>query len=199
MTVSNKGRIFLDVDGVVLDSIGAVLKCFSIIEGIDYTKSQVKKWNFNDAIPHAKEIDIENIFASDLFWREVKFIDGAKDFINEHNDRVVFCSIGDARNQIRKIQFLNKHFPNVAMLPVITKVNKDRIIGKHLIRMTENDCFIDDSSSNINESMAGLKILFDDKGSWDCEWNSSCIVKCAKLSRWSEINKIIKNNGENIE
>lgn len=187
-----KGLIYIDTDGVKLDSIGGILKAKSIIDGIDYTKNTVKTWNFHDAIPNITERDVENLFASDLFWREVKFIEGAKEFINDYFDRIVVVSIGDARNQLRKIAFLNKHFPNIAMLPVVTKVNKDKIIGKHLIRMTENDCFIEDSASNLNTNFAGLNILFNDKGDFDCEWNKNIQVKHSKATNYSEIRKLVE-------
>lgn len=187
-----KGLIYIDTDGVKLDSVGGILKAKSIIDGIDYTKNIVKTWNFHDAISNITEKDVENLFASDLFWREVKFIEGAKEFVNDYFDRIVVVSIGDARNQLRKIEFLNKHFPNIAMLPVVTKVNKDKIIGKHLIRMTENDIFIEDSASNLNTNFAGLNILFNDKGDFDCEWNRNIQVKHSKATNYLEIRKLIE-------
>lgn len=188
----SKGLIYMDIDGVKLDSIGGILRAKSIIDGVDYTKNTVKTWNFQDAIPNITERDVENLFASDLFWREVKFIEGAIEFVNDYKDRIVDISIGDYRNQLKKIEFLNKHFPNIAMLPVVTKVNKDKIIGKHLIRMTENDIFIEDSASNLNTNFAGLNILFNDKGDFDCEWNKNILVDHRKATNYSEIRKLVE-------
>lgn len=188
----SKGLIYIDIDGVVLDSVSGILKARSIIDGVDYTKQVVKKWNMTDAIPHLTDRGVESLFASDLFWREVKFIKGAKEFITKHQNRTVVCSMGDYRNQLKKIEFLNKHFHNISMLPVISTVNTDRIIGKHLIRMTENDVFIEDSASNLNTNFAGLNVLFNDKGDFDCEWNKNILVNHSKATNYLEIRKLVE-------
>jgi 5'(3')-deoxyribonucleotidase len=192
MTVSRKGKIFLDFDGVIANSIEAICKAFSIIDGVEYEQSLVNTWNFHNVIPHVDTYSIDKMFNSDLFWDNLKLFDGAKEFIDKYRDDIIICSIGSIENQIKKLDWIHKNLGRVDMLPVITDMNRyPKSIDKTYINIGRDDVFVEDSLSNLNCSKADYKILFSDRG-FECEWNSGKFTDGVRVNSWKEIEKEIE-------
>ena len=189
------GKIYLDFDGVIANSIESICKSFSIVDGVKYDHTIVNTWNFHNVIPHANEKSVENMFNSHLFWDNLKLFDGVKEFVDKYRDDIIICSIGSVDNQIKKLAWIKKNLGEVDMLPVVTKMDRyPKSIDKTYINMGIHDIFIEDSISNLYNSTAGTKILFSDRG-FDCEWNN---VKDRLdafdllAESWEEIDRLIK-------
>ena len=161
----SKGKVFLDFDGTLANSIKAICHAFSVIDGVKYDHSLVNTWNFHNVIPHANDRSVESMFNSHLFWDNLELYKGVKEFVEEYKDRIVMCSLGSIENQTKKIPYIHKHIGRVDMLPIITNMTTNpKTLDKTFIRMNENDVYVEDSSSHLNLSTAGLNILFSDRG-----------------------------------
>ena len=195
----NKLKIFVDFDNCSADSIYSIVQCFNTVDCTNYgDSSKVKLWNFQDLIPRADDLSVEQMFNSHLFWNNLKLYDGAKEFFNKYKDRIVIVSIGSIENQIKKIDWIHKNLGRIDMLPVITDMTiKHKTIDKSYIDMS-NGILIEDSGSNIDMSNAKHKILFSDRG-FDCEWNKDCKTADYRCNTWEEIEDIVEKLLENIE
>lgn len=199
MTVSKKGKIFLDFDSTLANSIKAICHAFSVIDGVKYDHSLVNTWNFHNVIPHANQKSVDAMFNSHLFWGNLELYNGVKEFIEEYKDRIIIVSIGSIENQTKKIPWIHKHIGRVSMLPVVTDMSiHPKTLNKTFIRMDENDIFVEDSDSHLNLSTAGLNILFSDRG-FDCEWNSQCCVVHTKSNDWYNIRELVKEFDKKFE
>jgi 5'(3')-deoxyribonucleotidase len=198
-------KIFLDVDGVIIDSIAISLRCIESIQGKPYhtyDASKVLTWDMHDVVVRSKDDPLSDnefmngIFDSNLFW---EFADdyifrGVKEFVEKYHDRIVFCTIGSINNISNKSKWLQKHFGEVDILPVITDMSiHPKRINKSYIRMDEGDIFIEDSLYNLECSEAGGKILFNSYGNFHAEWSIAdgyCIDP--KATNWNQIDDIVK-------
>lgn len=164
-------NIYLDVDGVLIHSCQAVCDIFNEDRGTNFTGDQVISWNFKEICPDLTDADIELLFADEKFFKYVEWIDGAKEFINRHENDIIIVTKGTKQNIYKKQKFFKKHNINVKIkgLPL----NK----SKNEIDMS-NGLFIDDCTDNLIESNAKYKIQFleynDDLNNireWCKNWN----------------------------
>ena len=154
----NINNIYLDVDGVLIHSCQAVCDMLNEDRGTNFTGDQVLSWNFKEICPDLTDTDIENLFADDRFFKYVKWIDGAREFINRHANDITIVTKGTYRNIFRKILFFdyyNVKINDIKGLPL------DK--SKSEIDMS-NGIFIDDCTKNLVESNAKYKVQF-------CEYN----------------------------
>lgn len=202
--MENKIRgIIFDYDGVVISSGDAICSLYNLdVVNIDDENfktadfSKCVKWDMSDVVPLMDSTQQENMFASKEFFNVVKFNVGMKDLINRLHDEgyeIIFCSRGTVGNINKKNEWLYKHFPFAIMLPVIG--NWDKSIDKDWINM--NECvFIDDKNSNLDNSNASLKILYNEHGLFNREWNCSVSAKYDRSSSTFGIYKLIKDYEE---
>lgn len=199
MVINNKGRIFLDFDSTMANSIKAICHAFSVIDGIKYDHSLVNTWNFHNVISYANDRSIESMFNSHLFWDNLELYKGVKEFIEKYKDRIIIVSIGSIENQTKKIPWIHKNIGRLDMLPVITNMSVyPKTLDKTFIRMNENDIYIEDSAMHLNLSTAGLNILFSDRG-FDCEWNFDCVVRHTKSDCWYDIMELVQEFDRKFE
>ena len=174
----NKFKVFIDVDNCIINSTKAVAQWFRntyyhaikeyAITDPDWTK--VKKWNFTDEMPTMSKSDIKKVFDSKYFFDNVEFFPQAKEvvtkLINDERFEVIFCSIGTVKNISNKMEFLEKHFPNVTQI----MIKNGQEMDKSLVNMN-NAMFIDDNTDNLNSSNASIKACFSYDNCLDKEWN----------------------------
>jgi 5'(3')-deoxyribonucleotidase len=169
-------KIYFDFDGIILDSTGVICKMKSEEDGVFYNPALVKKWNMQDVIPNANNKMRTELFESDRFWELADdfIFDGAKELIEKYKKRAVICSIGGIVNQVKKLAFIKKHFGDIDCIPIITNMNvHPKNINKTYVNMGQGDIFIEDSASNLHESYAEYKFLFNNYGNFDAEWSES--------------------------
>lgn len=146
-------NIYLDVDGVLIHSCQAVCDILNEDRGTNFTGDQVLSWNFKEICPDLTDEDIELLFADDRFFEYVKWIDGAREFINRHANDITIVTKGTYRNIFRKIDFFNDNNINVKVKGLPLDMSKSKID-------MSNGLFIDDCTKNLEESNAKYKIQF---------------------------------------
>lgn len=167
-------KIFLDCDGCVIDTTGALADYYNEHYHteewfIEADGDRISKWNAIDEMPLMNG-KIEHIFESDFFWENVRLKKGAqqtiKHFVDDANE-VYFLSIGSSTNIAKKTKFLKEHFPFVHRHIMLVQ-NKFLKMDKSIIDMS-GGILIDDHINNLLTCNAEHKILFKDLG--EKEWN----------------------------
>jgi 5'(3')-deoxyribonucleotidase len=114
--------------------------------------------------------DAKKVFDSKYFFDNVEFFPQAKEvvtkLINDERFEVIFCSIGTVKNISNKMEFLEKHFPNVTQI----MIKNGQEMDKSLVNMN-NAMFIDDNTDNLNSSNASINACFSYDNCLDKEWN----------------------------
>ena len=164
-------NIYLDVDGVLIHSSQAICDMLNEDKGTTFTGNQVLSWNFKEICPDLTDTDIELLFADDRFFKYVKWIDGAREFINRHINDITIVTKGTYRNILRKILFFdyyNVKINDIKGLPL------DK--SKSEIDMS-NGIFIDDCTKNLVESNAKYKVQF-------CEYDDGLNEQREWIKNW---------------
>lgn len=161
----NINKIYLDADGVVIQSVKAMVKLIKDKYGIDLQPCDVINWNFHDSL---SDKQIEELFSNEDFFNIVELYDGVHDFINRHIDKITIITKGNSRNlELKGLLFEECGFNKVKYIGL--PLNK----SKGCVDMT-NALFIDDCTKNLNETNAKVKILFrefENDAEWQVGWN----------------------------
>lgn len=175
-----KRQIFIDLDGVVIDTISTIVgiynedhsqyKNFKMI-----APSDIKTWDFDELNLKPREY-IDSYFDQPRFFKSdhLKWMMGAKWIINKLHDnlgyKIIFCSSGSYPNLQHKRQWIQRHFSYADFIPVEMPTYED----KAHVPMQES-YFIDDVSKNLKTSNAKVKICFGDIYTWNEDWDG---VRC---------------------
>lgn len=173
----NPDKIYLDVDGVIWHSCQAACDVINKRYGTNIQGNEILSWNFKEVATNLKDEDIEYIFADYYFFKCVKWINGAFDFINRYKDKIVIVTKGTFQNIQRKIDIFNELNLNIRIYGIPLDNSKS------VINM-QNGLFIDDSTKNLNESNATYKIQFleykdnkNDIREWTKDWKGLRMYK----------------------
>jgi len=174
--MSKIDRVIFDFDGCIGSSGDAICQLYNLMyhdhpDFEDAKFENCKQYDMTDVCPLLNAERIEKLFASSDFWDYFVMFDGIKELIDElYNDGydILFASRGTSNNIRHKTRYLTKHFPYATQIPLIGKWDKK--ISKSMINM-ENSIFIDDSVDNLFDSDATEKILFNEHGNFNLEWN----------------------------
>jgi len=135
-------KIAVDIDGVLADQVGAVLKIIERDFGLKYSKSDVDcaHWTFS-----GREIwsEIARLLADPEYTLNIPLIEGSQegvDRLGDHDKCVVTARRPNAEDATRK--WLNMHFPS------LTEYYRASTGTKHSIPA---DILIDDLDLNIVE------------------------------------------------
>jgi 5'(3')-deoxyribonucleotidase len=135
-------KIAVDIDGVLADQVGAILKVIEKEYGLKYLKSDVNcaHWTFS-----GREIwsEIARLLANPEYTLSVPLIDGSQKGIEQLNDHDIFVVTArrpNAENATK--QWLSTHFP------CLTEYYRASTGTKHVI---PSDVLIDDLDMNIVE------------------------------------------------
>jgi 5'(3')-deoxyribonucleotidase len=138
----NKLKIAVDIDGVLADQVGAVLRVIEKEYGLKYRKSDVNRahWVFS-----GKEIwsEIARLLSEPEYTLSVPLIEGSQkgiEQLDDHNVCVVTARRPNVEDATKK--WLNTHFPS------LTEYYQARTGTKHSI---PSDVLIDDLDMNIVE------------------------------------------------
>lgn len=146
-------HIFLDADGVLLASNETMCKLLNRKYGLNHTGDEVTDWNYTDLYPTCEE-EIEKLFQSEAFFRNVSFIKGARKYLTKYRDRVIIVTKGTNLNYARKRIFFDKAgFADIPIIPLGLDMSKGLINMKGCL-------FIDDCTYNLKESNAKYKVMF---------------------------------------
>ena len=181
-------KIFIDLDGVVFDTIRKIVEIYNEDHVMckDFKivlPSEIKTWDFDELVLEPREY-IDKYFDQPRFFEKLPLMSGSEWIINKlyynHDFEIIFCSSGSYSNLQLKRKWLDKHFSYAHFIPVEMPTYKD----KSHVQM-QNAYFIDDVSKNLITSNAEVKICFGDTYSWNEDWQG---VRCRN---WVEIYKYI--------
>lgn len=161
----NISKIYLDADGVILQSIQASVQLLDEMYGIKLKPEDVVNWNFHESLTSGQ---IEQMFSDPKFFDIVHIYDGVGSFIERYIDKITVVTKGDSDN----IRLKGEYFEQLGlqeMKYIGLPLNK----SKGCVDMS-GALFIDDCVANLNESNAMIKILFrefNNNADWQRGWS----------------------------
>lgn len=174
---NNPNRIYLDVDGVIWHSCQAVCDVINKRFGTNVQGNEILSWNFKELKNDLTDEDIEFIFSDAYFFKCVRWINGAFDFIQTYKDKITIVTKGTPLNISRKIDAFN----DIGIDIIICGLSINNSKGD--INM-EGGLLIDDCTNNLIESNATHKIQFleykdnkNDIREWTKDWNGLKMYK----------------------
>ena len=180
----DKKTLILDFDGVIVNTIEAICYMYNrhYDEEEDFIPAkwwEVNAWNFTDECPLMEEQVVDDFFDSPEFFKCVKFMHWADEFIPRLAEiyNIKICSTGTTQNLIYKGEWIKKHLPCVTEF---IGVNLDEYKDKSHIDMT-SCIFVDDSEANLFTSNAETRICFGDLYSWNENWTGRRIFNWTDL------------------
>ena len=166
-------RIALDIDGVLLDTMGLYLKEYNKIKKTDFVKEDITKFNFGLLI---NESNYMNFFES-LNYYECELVD-------DNAPSVV--------NYWKKLGYKIDLITNTSMENLTTKCQRLKYLGimfDSVIRTSENkgsfsknyEAVIDDSIDNLEDILqhGGRPICFNQP--WNKDWNGERVYNFKHL------------------
>lgn len=162
--------IYLDIDGVLIHSCQAICDMINEKQGTNFTGDEVLSWNFHEICPNLSDKDVENLFADPIFFQYVRWIEGALDFIKQYQNKIILITKGTQKNiHNKEIFFFDQYKLEVPFIGLTLNQSKNTID-------MSDGLFIDDCTSNLNESNAKYKIMFKEyndnkEREWQKDWN----------------------------
>jgi len=157
MKLMHKKIIYVDVDGVMSDTLTGIIDGYNRIMGTNRRPEEVYRWHFYRCFGHTEEEGFEiltKIFSKKGFWLNLEPKPDAAEVLRLLNEKyqVYICTAPfPCKNCIpEKIQWLNKYFP------FITNEQMIFITAKGLLK---GDYMIDDRPSSLR-SFSGTGMLF---------------------------------------
>lgn len=176
---NNPNRIYLDVDGVIWHSCQAVCDVINKRFGTNVQGNEILSWNFRELKEGLTDEDIEYIFGDYYFFKCIKWINGAYEFIRTYKDKITIVTKGTCMNLTRKLE----EFDAIGLDLVVCGLSVNNSKGS--INM-DGGLIIDDCTNNLIESNATHKIQFleykdnkNDIREWTKDWNG------LKMYKWS--------------
>lgn len=178
--MSTKPTVLLDVDGVLADFAGALLRW----AGPQYTREQLTEWDLMKAIGLEDRQHLFDEYASEPgFCESLQVIDGALGLVDELRrvaDIVLVTSPYSAARlwTFERLRWLEKHFG----------ISKHDVIFAKRKYLVKGDIMIDDAPHNIEAfiDQGGLGLLIDQpwNRSWNtAAWNRSIVERCHSLEQ----------------
>ena len=154
-------KILIDIDDTFLKSSEEIIRQLNNKNGTSKTIDDLIDYAYRSIDEHLTQEEIEKMYASDEFFKNVNFNDGAIDFIKKYSDifDIVFVSYGTELNLNKKVDLLinvvNEHLiDNVYFVGFETgKTNKREILLDNVY------IAIDNHSGHLEELNAPKKIL----------------------------------------
>lgn len=166
--------IFLDIDGVIFHSCQAMIDILNERYGGNFDGSDVTSWNFQCCYRGMTSEEIESIFNSGLFFKIVKSIDGALEFMDRYRNKIILVTKANIENYaLKRKWFDDRGFKDIPMIALPLNVSKGLI---NMDNINEYSLFIDDSTQNLIDCNADYRVQMreycDDKErEWQKGWN----------------------------
>lgn len=145
---------YVDFDGTLCDSVSSAVEILNRRYNKNFKSNDIKTWYFEEYGNITPE-EIEEIFMSDEFFDNLKFFNGAKEWLEENKENVKIITKGTPINLIKKQKFLKGHgFEEIEFIGVpLDGIKGDYIIDK-------NSTLIDDDVVNLINSGCKYNILY---------------------------------------
>lgn len=173
-------KIFLDIDGVIFHSCQAMIDILNERYDDNFDGSDVTSWNFQCCYRGMTSEEIESMFNNGLFFKVVKPIDGALEFMDRYRDKIILVTKANIENYaLKRKWFDDRGFKDIPMIALPLNVSKGFI---NMDNINEYSLFIDDSTQNLIDCNADYKVQMreycDDKErEWQKGWNGLVMYK----------------------
>lgn len=173
-------KIFLDIDGVIFHSCQAMIDILDERYGGNFDGSDVTSWNFQCCYRGMTSEEVESMFNNGLFFKIVKPIDGALEFMDRYRDKIILVTKANIENYaLKRKWFDDRGFKDIPMIALPLNVSKGFI---NMDNINEYSLFIDDSTQNLIDCNADYKVQMreycDDKErEWQKGWNGLVMYK----------------------
>ncbi len=167
-------KIFLDIDGVIFHSCQAMIDILNERYDGNFDGSDVTSWNFQCCYRGMTSEEIESMFNNGLFFKVVKPIDGALEFMDRYRDKIILVTKANIENYaLKRKWFDDRGFKDIPMIALPLNVSKGFI---NMNNIYEYSLFIDDSTQNLIDCNADYKVQMreycDEKErEWQKGWN----------------------------
>lgn len=170
-----KQKILIDIDDTLLKSSEEIIRQLNRKNGTNKTIDDLIDYQYRSIDENLTQEEINMMYASEEFFNNVNFNDGAIDFIKKYSNifDIVFVSYGTEENLLRKINFLSKltdqyNLNNIFFASCETgKANKSEVLLDHVYLA------IDNHAGHLQELNAPKKILL--KNFKEVNWNKTPI------------------------
>lgn len=146
-------RVYLDVDGVLTKSNDAMCALLNKKYNKSHKGIEVLDWNYTNLYPTNSD-EVEALFETKELFDNLELIDNAESYLKQYRNKITIVTKGGAENYLRKrLLFNKKGFEDIPIIRIPLDVSKA------VIDMSDG-LFIDDCTSNLNESNAKYKVMF---------------------------------------
>lgn len=168
-------KILIDIDDTFLKSSEEIIRELNNKNGTSKTIDDLIDYQYRSIDNNITQEDINKMYASNEFFENVNFNDGAIDFIKKYSDifDIVFVSYGTLKNLNKKVQLLTKVVNKYVIDNVYFAGFETGKANKREILLDNVYLAIDNHVDHLNELSAPKKILL--KNYMDVEWNQPCI------------------------
>ena len=185
--------IYLDIDGVIFDTVQTCLNILNKRYNTNFKKEQVKDYGFKDCFPNIERKEIDDLFLSKAFFDNLILIKDANYFLNKYKNRIILFTKGEDKNiKLKRKYFDSIGFSNIKIIGVpLDKSKGDYDLSNSLL-------FCDDVALNLSESNAPMKILLQEveKTKWSYGYNAYTISSLMELDIFIEKNLEMLENDE---
>lgn len=188
-----KQKILIDIDDTFLKSSEEIIRQLNQKNGTNKTIDDLVDYGYRSIDNNITQKDINQMYASDNFFNNVDFNDGAIDFILKYSKifDIIFVSYGTNENLLRKMILLNNlihkyQLENIYFIACETgKANKSEILLDNVYLA------IDNNSEHLMEFNAPKKILL--KNYKEVDYNKTPIndENTYVVNSFQEINEMI--------
>nr|WP_207723913.1 hypothetical protein [Mediterraneibacter hominis] len=167
-----KPKLFLDFDGVIVDTITAIVDLYNedFLKYSGFKKvlpSEINSWSFEECKCASSEI-FDFYFNTPRFFNHLKFMENAESllWLLMYDFDVYVVSHGHTPNLNLKSEWIYNHISkDIKFIGVDLDKHKD----KSCVDMTDG-IFIDDCANNLKTSNATYKFVFGEEYPWNKEY-----------------------------
>lgn len=178
--------VYLDFDGVIVDTVKAIVSLYN--EDFCFYKKfkpvnwwEVNTWDFKECNCASSKY-MNTYFNQPRLFERLEWMENAKEIIDKLTEvyRVKVVSHGYRPNLQLKEVWIKQNLPGIEFIGV----NMKKHVDKACVDMKDG-VFIDDNEKNLFTSNAFMKICFGDKYAWNSGWYGK------RLYNWKDIERYL--------
>jgi hypothetical protein len=166
-------QILIDIDDTFLKSSEEIIRQLNKKNNTYKTINDLRDYQYRSIDENITQEDINRMYASEEFFNNVNFNDGAIDFIVKYSKifDIVFISYGTEENLLRKVKLLNDFVQQYNLDHIFFASCETGKSNKREVLLDNIYLAIDNHSGHLEEMQSPKKILL--KNFIDVEWNQA--------------------------
>ena len=170
-----KQKILIDIDDTMLKSSEEIIRQLNNKNGTSKTIDDLIDYRYRSIDNNVTQEEINRMYASDEFFDNVTFNDGAIDFVIKYSKifDIIFVSYGTEENLLKKVLFLNQMTQQYNLDNVYFISCENGKANKREVLLDNTYLAIDNHSGHLSDLNAPKKILL--KNYKEVDWNKTPI------------------------